>query len=274
MSIRVPIGVVGAITPWNFPVAIPSWKLVPALICGNTVVPKPAEDTPALAERFVALLSEAGIADGVVNIVHGYGEQAGEALVRHPDVPVITFTGSRETGILVAKGAAERLKHLHVELGGKNAIIVLDDEPPDLDLAVDAGIAWSAFGTSGPSCTAASRVIVQRGALADELAGRRLVARAEAMRLGPGWEDSSDIGPVHQPGCARQAIHSVHRDQYRTRAPRCSRVPASPRPTATSARASTTTRPSSGTSRQGCGSRTRRSSARLPPGSPWATSTR
>src|SRR5215469_15162334 len=125
MSIRVPVGVVGAITPWNFPVAIPSWKLVPALICGNTVVLKPAEDTPALAERFVALLAEAGIPDGVVNVVHGYGEDAGQALVRHPDVPVITFTGSRETGILVAKGAAERLKHLHVELGGKNAIIVL-----------------------------------------------------------------------------------------------------------------------------------------------------
>jgi alpha-ketoglutaric semialdehyde dehydrogenase len=201
MSIRVPIGVVGAITPWNFPVAIPSWKLVPALICGNTVVLKPAEDTPALAERFVALLSEAGIPDGVVNIVHGYGESAGEALVRHPDVPVITFTGSRETGILVAKGAAERLKHLHVELGGKNAIIVLDDA--DLDLAVD-GIVWSAFGTSGQRCTAASRVIVQRGAY-DELQ-KRLVARAEAMRLGPGWEDGTDIGPVIN----RAALDKIH----------------------------------------------------------------
>src|SRR5437763_6317471 len=127
MSIRVPIGVVGAITPWNFPVAIPSWKSIPALICGNTVVLKPAEDTPALAQRFVDLLLEAGIPEGVVNIVHGFGEDAGAALVRHPDVPVITFTGSRETGIAVAKSAAERLKHLHVELGGKNAIIVLDD---------------------------------------------------------------------------------------------------------------------------------------------------
>jgi acyl-CoA reductase-like NAD-dependent aldehyde dehydrogenase len=202
MSIRVPIGVVGAITPWNFPVAIPSWKLIPALICGNTVVLKPAEDTPALAERFVALLSEAGIPDGVVNIVHGYGEDAGQALVRHPDVPVITFTGSRETGILVAQGAAERLKHLHVELGGKNAIIVLDDA--DLDVAVD-GIIWSAFGTSGQRCTAASRVIVQRGAY-DELQ-KRLVARAEAMRLGPGWEDSTDVGPVINQA-ALDKIHS------------------------------------------------------------------
>jgi alpha-ketoglutaric semialdehyde dehydrogenase len=201
MSVRVPIGVVGAITPWNFPVAIPSWKSIPALICGNTVVLKPAEDTPALAQRFVDLLLEAGIPDGVVNIVHGFGEDAGAALVRHPDVPVITFTGSRETGILVAKAAAERLKHLHVELGGKNAVIVLDDA--DLDLAVD-GIVWSAFGTSGQRCTAASRVIVQRGAY-DELQSR-LVARVEKLRLGPGWEDESDIGPLIN----RAALEKVH----------------------------------------------------------------
>jgi alpha-ketoglutaric semialdehyde dehydrogenase len=191
MSIRVPIG----------PVAIPSWKLIPALICGNTVVLKPAEDTPALAERFVELVTEAGIPDGVVNIVHGDGESAGEPLVRHPDVPVITFTGSRETGIRVAKGCAERLKHLHVELGGKNAIIVLDDA--DLDLAVD-GIVWSAFGTSGQRCTAASRVIVQRGAYGE--LQKRLVARAEAMRLGPGWEDDTDIGPVIN----RAALDKIH----------------------------------------------------------------
>jgi aldehyde dehydrogenase (NAD+) len=202
MSVRVPIGVVGAITPWNFPVAIPSWKSIPALICGNTVVLKPAEDTPALAQRFVDLLLEAGIPEGVVNIVHGFGEDAGDALVRHPDVPVITFTGSRETGILVAKGAAERLKHLHVELGGKNAVIVLDDA--DLDLAVD-GIVWSAFGTSGQRCTAASRVIVQRGAY-DELQ-KRLVARVEKLRLGPGWEDDSDIGPLIN-SAALEKVHS------------------------------------------------------------------
>ena len=201
MSIRVPIGVIGAITPWNFPVAIPSWKSIPALICGNTVVLKPAEDTPALAQAFVDLLLEAGIPEGVVNIVHGFGEDAGDALVRHPDVPVITFTGSRETGILVAKAAAERLKHLHVELGGKNAIIVLDDA--DLDLAVD-GIVWSAFGTSGQRCTAASRVIVQRGAY-DELE-KRLVGRVEKLRLGPGWEDDSDIGPLIN----RAALEKVH----------------------------------------------------------------
>src|SRR6266513_853095 len=179
MSIRVPVGVVGAITPWNFPIAIPSWKLAPALVCGNTVVLKPAEDTPTLAERFVELLAAAGIPDGVVNIVHGYGEEAGDALVRHPDVPVITFTGSRETGIAVTKAAADLLKHVHLELGGKNAIIVMDDA--DLDLAVD-GIVWSAFGTAGQRCTAASRVIVQEGAY--DALQQRLVERAERMRLG------------------------------------------------------------------------------------------
>ncbi len=191
MSVRLPVGVVGAITPWNFPIAIPAWKLTPALICGNTVVLKPAEDTPLLAERFVELLSEAGIPVGVVNIVHGFGEEAGDRLVRHPDVPVITFTGSRETGILVTKAAADNLKHVHLELGGKNGIIVMEDA--DLDLAAE-GIAWSAFGTSGQRCTAASRVIVHEKVY-DELA-KRLVARAEAMRIGPGWEPDTDLGPV------------------------------------------------------------------------------
>src|SRR3954447_5138669 len=156
MSVRMPIGVVGAITPWNFPIAIPAWKIAPALVCGNTIVLKPAEDTPLLAERFVELLSEAGCPTGVVNVVHGFGETAGDALVRHPDVPVITFTGARETGVAVTHAAADRLKHVHLELGGKNAIVVLDDA--DLDLAVE-GIVWSAFGTSGQRCTAASRVI-------------------------------------------------------------------------------------------------------------------
>jgi alpha-ketoglutaric semialdehyde dehydrogenase len=182
MSVRVPVGVVGAITPWNFPIAIPSWKIAPALVCGNTVVLKPAEDTPLLADRFVELLAEAGVPDGVVNIVHGYGETAGAALVRNPHVPVITFTGSRETGVAVTKAAADFLKHVHLELGGKNAIIVLEDA--DLDLAVE-GIVWSAFGTSGQRCTAASRVIAHEKVY-DALQSR-LVERAEKMRLGPGW---------------------------------------------------------------------------------------
>jgi aldehyde dehydrogenase (NAD+) len=200
-SVRVPVGVVGAITPWNFPIAIPSWKLAPALVCGNTVVLKPAEDTPLLAQRFVELLGEAGLPDGVVNIVHGYGETAGAALVRNPAVPVITFTGSRETGVLVTKNAADELKHVHLELGGKNAIIVLDDA--DLDLAVE-GIVWSAFGTSGQRCTAASRVIAHEKVY-DALQSR-LVERAESMRLGPGWEDDTDIGPVIN----RAAIDKIH----------------------------------------------------------------
>ncbi len=201
MSVRQPIGVVGAITPWNFPIAIPAWKLCPALVCGNTVVLKPAEDTPLLADRFVELLAEAGVPAGVVNVVHGFGEDAGEALVRHQDVPVITFTGSRETGIAVTKAAADHLKHVHLELGGKNAILVMDDA--DLDLAVD-GILWSAFGTSGQRCTAASRVIVHEavyGALQS-----KLVEAAERMRLGPGWDDSTDLGPVIN----RAAIEKIH----------------------------------------------------------------
>src|SRR3954449_2004999 len=201
MSVRMPIGVVGAITPWNFPIAIPSWKLAPALVCGNTIVLKPAEDTPLLAERFVELLHEAGLPNGVVNIVHGYGEDAGEALVRHPDVPVITFTGSRETGVRVTHAAADQLKIVHLELGGKNGIVVLDDA--DLDLAVE-GIVWSAFGTSGQRCTAASRVIVQDGAY--EQLQSKLVAAAEKMRLGPGWEDDTDVGPVIN----KRALEKIH----------------------------------------------------------------
>src|SRR3954468_22735183 len=201
MSVRVPVGVVGAITPWNFPIAIPSWKLAPALICGNTVVLKPAEDTPLLADRFVDLFAEAGLPEGVVNVVHGYGETAGEALVRHPDVPVITFTGSRETGVLVTKAGSDRLKHVHLELGGKNAIVVMDDA--DVELAVE-GIVWSAFGTSGQRCTAASRVIVHE-AVYGELQSK-LVAAAEKLRLGPGWEDGTDVGPVIN----REALERIH----------------------------------------------------------------
>jgi alpha-ketoglutaric semialdehyde dehydrogenase len=202
MSVRMPIGVVGVITPWNFPIAIPSWKITPALVCGNTVVFKPATDTPLLGERFVELLAEAGVPAGVVNIVHGGGGAVGDALVRHPDVPVITLTGSRETGVTVMRNAADNLKRVHLELGGKNAIVVMDDA--DLELAVD-GIVWSAFGTSGQRCTAASRVIVH-AAVYGELQ-RRLVERAERMRLGPGWEDDTDVGPVINAG-ALEKIHS------------------------------------------------------------------
>jgi acyl-CoA reductase-like NAD-dependent aldehyde dehydrogenase len=202
MSVRQPIGVVGVITPWNFPIAIPSWKILPALVCGNTVVFKPATDTPTLGERFVELLIEAGVPGGVVNVVHGGGGEVGNAIVIHPDVPVITLTGSRETGVQVTKDAADRLKHVHLELGGKNAILVLDDA--DLELAVE-GILWSAFGTSGQRCTAASRVIAQEGVY-DELASR-LVREAEKLRLGVGWEKDTDVGPVINQA-ALEKIHS------------------------------------------------------------------
>jgi aldehyde dehydrogenase (NAD+) len=201
MSVRMPIGVVGVITPWNFPIAIPSWKIAPALVCGNTVVFKPATDTPLLGERFVELLTEAGVPAGVVNIVHGGGGAVGDRLVRHPDVRVITLTGSRETGVEVMRNAADGLKHVHLELGGKNAIIVLDDA--DLDLAVD-GIIWSAFGTSGQRCTAASRVIVQDGVY-DELSSR-LASAAEKLRLGAGWDDATDVGPVIN----KRALEKIH----------------------------------------------------------------
>ncbi len=202
MSVRQPIGVVGAITPWNFPIAIPSWKMIPALVCGNTIVLKPARDTPLLAERFVEHLAEAGIPAGVVNIVHGGGGTVGDRLVRHPDVRVITLTGSRETGVEVLKAAADNLKHVHLELGGKNAVIVMDDA--DVDLAVE-GILWSAFGTSGQRCTAASRVIAHE-AVYDALQ-TKLVAAAERLRLGPGWEDDTDVGPVIN-NAAIEKIHS------------------------------------------------------------------
>jgi alpha-ketoglutaric semialdehyde dehydrogenase len=201
MSVRQPIGVVGAITPWNFPIAIPSWKIAPALVCGNTVVFKPATDTPALGERFVELFEEAGLPKGVLNIVHGGGGAVGDRLVKHPDVRVITLTGSRETGVEVMRNAADGLKHVHLELGGKNAIIVLDDA--DLDLAVD-GILWSAFGTSGQRCTAASRVIVQDGAY--EQLQSKLVNAAERMKLGVGWDDDTDVGPVIN----QRALEKIH----------------------------------------------------------------
>jgi aldehyde dehydrogenase (NAD+) len=202
MSIRMPVGVVGAITPWNFPIAIPSWKIAPALVCGDTVVFKPATDTPMLGERFVEIFEEAGLPPGVLNIVHGGGATVGERLVKHPDVPLISLTGSREVGIETAKNAAPLLKHVHLELGGKNAIIVMDDA--DIDLAVD-GILWSAFGTSGQRCTAASRVIAGKK-IYDELQSK-LVGRAEKMRLGNGLDADTDVGPVINEA-ALEKIHS------------------------------------------------------------------
>ena len=201
MSLRMPVGVVGAITPWTFPIAIPSWKIAPALVCGDTVVFKPAEDTPLLGERFVEIFEEAGLPPGVLNVVHGAGEVVGEHLVKHPDVPLISFTGSREVGALVQANAAPHLKNVHLELGGKNPVIVMDDA--DLDLAVE-GIVWSAFGTSGQRCTAASRVIATPRVY-DGLCSR-LVDAAEGMRLGSGLDEETDVGPVIN----RAALEKIH----------------------------------------------------------------
>ncbi len=203
MSVRMPIGVVGVITPWNFPIAIPSWKIAPALVAGNTVVFKPATDTPALGQRFVELLGRGGRPAG--RREHRARRRRARSATGSsaiPTSPSSRSTGSRDTGVKVLEAAAEQLKHVHLELGGKNAIIVMDDA--DLDLALD-GILWSAFGTSGQRCTATSRVIVHES-LYDTLAAR-LVERAEALRLGPGWEDDTDVGPVIN-GAALEKIHS------------------------------------------------------------------
>jgi acyl-CoA reductase-like NAD-dependent aldehyde dehydrogenase len=191
MSVRKPLGVCGIITPWNFPMAIPSWKIMPAIVTGNTVVFKPATYTPRSAVRFVQILEEAGIPGGVVNLVLGGGADVGNALVEHPDVPLLGFTGSTDTGTDVATRAARRNKRVSLEMGGKNAVIVMDDA--NLDLATD-GILWSAFGTSGQRCTAASRVVVHRQVQRELVA--RLVARAGGMRLGDGLDESVDVGPV------------------------------------------------------------------------------
>ena len=191
MAIRRPIGVVGIITPWNFPVAIPAWKLFPALICGNTAVIKPASDTPACLVRFVELLVEGGLPDGVVNVVTGSGAEVGNAIVDHPDVRVISFTGHTDTGIEISTRAAKNLKRVSLELGGKNPIVIWEDA--DLDLALDSVI-WSTFGTSGQRCTAASRLIVHRSIHDDFV--HRLSQRVGRLVLGDGLDEKTDVGPV------------------------------------------------------------------------------
>ena len=190
MSIRMPLGVVGLITPWNFPMAIPSWKLFPALVAGNTCVIKPAEDTPLSTYNLVKTLTEAGLPPGVVNIVSGYGPEAGAPLVEHHDVRAISFTGSSEVGSLVGQRAAANFKPVSLEMGGKNAMIVLDDA--NLDLALD-GAVWGAFGTTGQRCTATSRILLQRGICAEFT--QRLVARAKNLRIGNGLDTQIEVGP-------------------------------------------------------------------------------
>ncbi|CAN5744203.1 aldehyde dehydrogenase family protein [soil metagenome] len=204
MSVREPLGVAGLITPWNFPVAIPLWKLMPALVSGNCAVLKPASDTAHCAALVMELLVEAGFPPGVANLVTGSGEEAGMALVEDRDVPVISFTGNGATGRAIAQVVAARGKRLSMELGGKNGIVVLADA--DLDLAID-NIIWSAFGTTGQRCTACSRVIVEER-IADELVAR-LAARAEALRLGSGLDPATDVGPLISAAAVDQTARYV-----------------------------------------------------------------
>ncbi len=190
MSMRMPVGVVGLITPWNFPMAIPSWKLFPALVAGNTCVIKPATDTPLSTYNLVQALVDAGLPPGVVNIVCGTGSTAGAALVEHPDVRAISFTGSSAVGSLVAQRAAVTFKQVSLEMGGKNAQIVLGDA--NLSLALD-GALWGAFGTTGQRCTATSRILLQKGIAAEFTA--RFVERAKKLRVGNGLDASAEVGP-------------------------------------------------------------------------------
>src|SRR5262250_2690865 len=191
MSVRQPIGVCGMITPWNFPMAIPSWKMMPALVSGNTVVLKPAEDTPLSSYNLVQVLTEAGVPRGVVNLVSGDGPSAGAPITRHKNVPVVSFTGSTSVGRLIAQACAPDFKHCSLEMGGKNIIIVMEDA--NLDLAID-GAVWGGFGTTGQRCTAASRIAVHKRVYHDFL--ERFVARAKLLKVGDGLRATTDMGPA------------------------------------------------------------------------------
>jgi aldehyde dehydrogenase (NAD+) len=194
MAIRVPIGVAGLITPWNFPMAIPTWKSFPALVSGNTIVFKPAQDTPATATMLVEILTEAGIPPGVINLVHGDGPGVGSAIVDHPDVDLISFTGSTAVGKKISEAASKTLKRVSLELGGKNAQIVMEDA--DLNLALE-GVLWGAFGTTGQRCTATSRMLLHEKVYDKFLS--MLVDRTKKLRLGDGLRATTDVGPcIHE----------------------------------------------------------------------------
>lgn len=189
MTVRRPLGIVSLICPWNFPIAIPSWKIFPALICGNTVVIKPASDTPLCAIEFVKLFEKAGLPPGVLNLVTGSGSEVGDPLLQHPDVAGVSFTGSRAVGERVTRVAG--LRKIGLELGGKNPIIIMDDA--DLELAL-GGVIWGAFGTTGQRCTAASRVIIHEKV--HDTFVRKLIDRTKKLRLGDGLKKSTDVGPL------------------------------------------------------------------------------
>ncbi|MZH14536.1 MAG: aldehyde dehydrogenase family protein [Nitrospinae bacterium] len=191
MSVRMPVGVVAAITPWNFPMAIPSWKLIPALVCGNTAVIKPASDTPLSVYNLVKIFEKAGLPPGVLNMVTGSGKDVGTPLMDHPKVNLVSFTGSTETGSVVAAHCASQMKQYSLEMGGKNAVIVMEDA--DLNLAVE-GVLWGAFGTTGQRCTACSRVIVHRKAV--KKLSSMLLKRSKNLSIGNGLSEKMEMGPL------------------------------------------------------------------------------
>src|SRR2546430_1921496 len=191
MAVRQPLGICGMITPWNFPMAIPSWKLLPALVCGNTCIIKPAQDTPLSTFNLARTLSDAGVPRGVINVVSGFGSDVGGPLLEHPDVRAVSLTGSTAVGRIVGTTAAKSFKHCSLELGGKNPMIVLDDA--NLDLAIEGGL-WGGFGTTGQRCTATSRIIVQKGIYGEFV--ERYVERAKALRVGNGLDEAIDMGPA------------------------------------------------------------------------------
>src|ERR1700691_5976088 len=191
MAIRQPLGVCGMITPWNFPMAISSWKLLPAIVCGNPCVIKPAQDTPLSTFNLVRALTDAGVPQGVINIVAGYGPEAGAPLTEHAEVRAISLTGSSAVGRIVGGIAAKSFKHCSLELGGKNPMIVLDDA--NLDLAIEGGL-WGGFGTTGQRCTATSRIIVQKGVYREFI--ERYLARAKKLKVGNGLDETTEMGPA------------------------------------------------------------------------------
>ena len=201
MAVRDPAGVVGLITPWNFPIAVPSWKIFPALVAGNTVIWKPSPETPAVSAAFVKVFEEAGLPPGVFNLLLAPGIEVSKALVEHPGVRVLSFTGSTTTGRAIGETAARLNKKVSLEMGGKNAILVMDDA--NIELVTDATL-WAAFGTSGQRCTAASRLIVQKG-IASQVK-ESLVERTRKLRLGDGLDPNVEIGPVIN----KAALERIH----------------------------------------------------------------
>ncbi|WP_413364485.1 aldehyde dehydrogenase family protein [Lysinibacillus sp. 3P01SB] len=204
MSVRTPVGVAGLITPWNFPIAIASWKAFPALVSGNTVVWKPSNESPLMAYELGKIFEEVDLPKGVVNIVFGAGPTVGTALVEHPDISIISFTGSNATGSKVAELGGKLLKKVSLELGGKNAVIVMDDA--NLELAVE-GILWSAFGTAGQRCTACSRVIVHKN-VREEVVERLLKAMDE-LTIGDGLDPKTKVGPVVNKAALEKINHYI-----------------------------------------------------------------